>query len=62
MVEDWERRHNESWVARWIRLNGKAPMTKVKATKHLNCSALMWQNNIHSDALTRASQQFKRKR
>jgi hypothetical protein len=63
-MEDWERRHDESWVNRWIRLTGNAPvdMTKLKACKKINGSALGLRPTIHDDALSLASQQFKQRK
>jgi hypothetical protein len=65
-IKDWERRHNESWVERWLRLTGNAPRNPavLKITKHVNCSALGWTpaSTIHADARSLASQKFKKRR
>ena len=61
MIQYWERRHNESWIARWRRLNGKSPRDSLKATKHLNCGAIGMGRMIGNDARTKNSQDFKNK-
>ena len=61
MIQYWERKHNESWIARWKRLNGNSPKDALKATKHLNCGAIGMGRMIGNDARTKNSQDFKNK-
>ena len=58
-MEYWERKHNESWIARWRRLNDNAPKGNLKATKQLNCGAIGIGRMIGKDARSKKSQEFK---
>ena len=59
MIQYWERKHNESWIARWRRLNDNKPIDNLRATKVLNCGAVGKGRMIGSDACTKNSQEFK---
>ena len=59
LMQYWERKHNESWIARWHRLTDNSPKDSLEATKHLNCGAIGMGRMIGSDACTKSSQEFK---
>ena len=60
LMQYWERKHNESWIARWHRLTDNSPKDSLKATKSLNCGAIGIGRMIGKDAGTKNSQAFKK--